>query len=76
MSEENLYMVYGGEMQELHRREFKDLSQVEVVGLFKDYDEARKAWRGAAQRTVDNAHMRFFIVKVEDVKKVDPSKDE
>ena len=41
--------------------EFKDLENVDFVGAFPNYAEAKAAWRGAAQRTVDNAHMRYFI---------------
>lgn len=71
------YLVYGGEIANAEKREFKNPNEIEIVGIFADYEEAFKAWRGAAQRTVDNAEMRFFIVQVDQMQQVskDPSSD-
>ena len=41
---------------------FKDLSTVDLVGVYPNYAEAERAWRGKAQATVDNAQMRYFVV--------------
>ncbi|QBX37784.1 DUF4170 domain-containing protein [Brevundimonas sp. S30B] len=57
-----LHLVIGGELRDLTEPTFRDLSQVEFVGAFGSYEEARKAWKARAQATVDNAHMRFFIL--------------
>lgn len=57
-----LHLVLGGELVDLHGHEFRDLSAVDVVGVFPDYASAYAAWKGKAQSTVDNAHMRYFIV--------------
>ena len=59
-----LHLVIGGELKEVGPTacEFKDLEKVEFVGAFPDYASARDAWKSAAQRTVDNAHMRFFVI--------------
>ncbi len=57
-----LHLVFGGELDELDGVTFRDLSHLDVVGIYPNYAEAHKAWKGAAQRTVDNAHMRYFIV--------------
>jgi myo-inositol-1(or 4)-monophosphatase len=57
-----LHLVIGGEMKELGRVEFKDLSAVDFVGAFPNYRAAFDAWKAAAQRTVDNAQMRYFIL--------------
>lgn len=57
-----LHLVFGGELSTLEDVSFKDLSSVDFVGLFPNYAEAEKAWRAKAQSTVDNAHMRYFIV--------------
>ena len=57
-----LHLVFGGELSSLEEVRFKDLSDVDFVGLFPNYAEAEKAWRAKAQATVDNAHMRYFIV--------------
>lgn len=57
-----LHLVIGGELDSLEGVTFRDLSQVDIVGVYPNYAEAHKAWRGKAQQTVDNAHMRYFIV--------------
>jgi hypothetical protein len=57
-----LHLVLGGELSNIEDVEFKDLDQVEVVGLYPNYASAYAAWKGKAQRTVDNAQMRYFIV--------------
>ena len=56
------HLVIGGELSKLDSAEFKDLSKVEMVGVYPDYATAYAAWRGKAQQTVDNAEMRYFIV--------------
>lgn len=55
-------MVIGGRVTDPQTLEFQDLDAVEVVGLYPDYGSAEKAWRSAAQRTVDDAEMRYVIV--------------
>jgi myo-inositol-1(or 4)-monophosphatase len=57
-----LHLVIGGELKALDRPEFADLSSVDFVGAYADYASAYDAWKGAAQRTVDNARMRYFII--------------
>ncbi|WP_333822143.1 DUF4170 domain-containing protein [Pinisolibacter sp.] len=57
-----LHLVLGGELVDLHGHEFRDLSKVDVVGVFPNYESARVAWKAKAQSTVDNAHMRYYIV--------------
>lgn len=58
---QRLHLVFGGELVDPQRTEFRDLSALDVVGFFPDYASAFTAWKGAAQATVDNAHMRYFI---------------
>jgi hypothetical protein len=57
-----LHLVFGGELVATDTVEFKDLSKLRIVGIYPSYKSAYEAWRGAAQATVDNAQMRFFIV--------------
>jgi len=57
-----LHLVFGGEVVSPQSTEFKDLSKVDVVGVFPNYKAALSAWRTAAQATVDNAEMRYFVV--------------
>lgn len=57
-----LHLVIGGELKALDRPEFVDLAAVDFVGAYADYAGAYDAWKAAAQRTVDNARMRYFII--------------
>ncbi|MEO1493737.1 MAG: DUF4170 domain-containing protein [Pseudomonadota bacterium] len=56
-----LHLVFGGELVDPQRNEFRDPDNLDVVGIFPSYAKAYEAWKGAAQRTVDNAHARYFI---------------
>jgi hypothetical protein len=58
---QRLHLVFGGELTDPTKTVFKDVSAIHVVGIFPSYEEAFKAWKAEAQRTVDNAHMRYFI---------------
>jgi hypothetical protein len=57
-----LHLVFGGELTDLANVEFKDLEKLDIVGVYPNYATAYAAWRAKAQQTVDNAHMRYFIV--------------
>ena len=57
-----LHLVFGGELTRLDSTEFKDLTQLDIVGVYPNYATAYAAWKGKAQATVDNAQMRYFIV--------------
>ncbi|MGH1353074.1 MAG: DUF4170 domain-containing protein [Methyloligellaceae bacterium] len=59
---QKLHMVFGGELSALDKVEFKDLKDLDIVGIYPNYAEAYDAWKSAAQRTVDIANMRYFIV--------------
>ncbi len=56
------HLVFGGELVDLGGTEFRDLAQLDIVGIYPSYASAHAAWKAAAQRTVDNAHMRYFVV--------------
>ena len=68
-----LHLVIGGELTDLSTTTFKDLSQVEFVGVFPSYATAYAAWKAKAQQTVDNAHMRYFVVHLHRL--LDPGQD-
>ena len=57
-----LHLVFGGEVESLSDVRFRDVGALDVVGIFPDYASAHAAWKAKAQQTVDNAHMRYFIV--------------
>lgn len=57
-----LHLVFGGELTDLDSHEFRDLANLDIVGIYPDYQSAYAAWKGAAQRSVDNAMIRYFIV--------------
>ena len=58
---QRLHLVFGGELVDPQRTEFRDVNDIHIVGMFPDYASAKDAWKAEAQRTVDNAHMRYFI---------------
>ena len=58
---QRLHLVFGGELVDLDGTEFRDPSAIDVVGIFPDFASAQAAWKGAAQRTVDSAQIRYFI---------------
>ena len=68
-----LHLVFGGELNSLDSVEFKDLSKIDVIGVFPNYATAYAAWKGQAQKTVDNALMRYFIVHMHRL--LDPATD-
>lgn len=57
-----LHLVFGGRVADPQGLDFEDLAKIDVVGFFKDYKSAEKAWRGAAQKTVDDAQMKYVVV--------------
>ena len=67
------HLVFGGELVSLESTEFKDVTALDIVGIFPDYAAAHAAWKGAAQRSVDNAHMRYFVVHLHRL--LDPALD-
>jgi hypothetical protein len=71
--EQLLHFVFGGELIDLDGVEFKDLDALEIIGIYPNYASAYDAWKAAAQRTVDNAHMRYFIVHMHRL--LDPDDD-
>jgi hypothetical protein len=67
-----LHLVFGGELTAVGTTEFKNLEGVDIVGIYPNYASAHAAWRAKAQATVDNAHMRYFIVHLHRI--LDPAK--
>jgi len=61
---QRLHLVFGGELVSPQKNVFKDVSAIHIVGMFPDYASAFSAWKAEAQRTVDNAHMRYFIAHI------------
>ncbi|MDF2370536.1 MAG: DUF4170 domain-containing protein [Rhizobiaceae bacterium] len=57
-----LHLVFGGELDELSEVRFRDLDELDIVGIYPNYKAAYEVWKSKAQQTVDNAHMRYFIV--------------
>ena len=57
-----LHLVFGGELEDVADVTFKDLDMLDIVGVYPNYASAYAAWKAKAQGTVDNAHMRYFIV--------------
>lgn len=62
MSESKLHLVFGGRVADPRGLDFLSTDKLDIVGIFPNYRQAEEAWRGAAQRTVDDAEMRYVIV--------------
>lgn len=72
-SNQLLHLVFGGQLVRPNANEFIDPKKLHIVGIYPNYAEAYKAWRGATAATVDDAHMRYFIVHLH--RFLDPEKD-
>jgi hypothetical protein len=63
-SKQLLHFVFGGELKKTDAIEFQDLRKLDFVGMYPNFEEARRAWAAKAQATVDNAQMRYFVVHI------------
>ena len=63
-SKQLLHLVFGGELKATQDVEFKDLTKLDIVGIFPNFAQAKAAWAAKAQSTVDNAQMRYFVVHI------------
>ncbi|MCZ4261455.1 MAG: DUF4170 domain-containing protein [Limimaricola soesokkakensis] len=61
---QRLHLVFGGELIDPSKNVFRNTDDIHIVGMFPDYASAYSAWKSEAQRTVDNAHMRYFIAHI------------
>lgn len=61
---QRLHLVFGGELVDPTKSVFKNVDDIHIVGMFPNYAAAYDAWKENAQRTVDNAHMRYFIAHI------------
>lgn len=62
MEKPKLHLVFGGRVSDPQTLDFTDLDNIDIIGIFANYDEAEEAWRSAAQRTVDDAEMKYVVV--------------
>lgn len=58
---QRLHLVFGGELVSPAKNVFRNVGDIHIVGIFPDYASAYNAWKAEAQRTVDDAHTRYFI---------------
>lgn len=68
---QRLHLVFGGELVDPQSNVFRDVANLHIVGMFPDYAAAFNAWKAEAQRTVDNAHMRYFIAHIHRLREAD-----
>ncbi|MBB5073436.1 hypothetical protein HNQ69_000557 [Bartonella callosciuri] len=59
---QSLYLVFGGELKNLNSNQFKNIDDLDVVGIFPDYKSAQETWQAKAQSSVDNALQRYYIL--------------
>lgn len=69
-----LHIVIGGELKDVQGIEFRDPGEIEFVGAYPNYEEAKSAWKAKAQSSVDNALMRYFVIHAHRL--LDPSTDD
>ncbi|MEM8694539.1 MAG: DUF4170 domain-containing protein [Pseudomonadota bacterium] len=62
MSENKLHLVFGGRVSDPRTLDFNDFESMDLVGIFPNFEEAEEAWRANAQRTVDDAEMKYVVV--------------
>jgi len=74
MARQLLHLVFGGELKDPGGTEFVDTDKLDIVGIYPNYKQAYEAWRAAAQRTVDDAHVRYFVVHLHRL--LDPGESE
>jgi hypothetical protein len=72
-NKQHLHLVFGGELEDLQGVAFRDPSKLDIVGVYPDQDSALAVWKAKSHATVDNAHMRYFIVHLH--KLLDPDHD-
>lgn len=63
-SENELYLVYGGKVEDPQGNDFIDPGDLEIVGFYGAYDEALDAWRSVSQRHIDEAFVKYRLVRV------------
>ena len=73
LNKQLLHLVFGGELTSIDGVEFKDPSNLDIVGIYPNYEQARRAWKAKAQQTVDQAQTRYFIVHMHRL--LDPETD-
>jgi hypothetical protein len=61
---QRLHLVFGGELVDPTVKTFRDVDEIDIVGIYPNYDSAFSAWKSKAQQTVDNAHTRYFIAHI------------
>lgn len=61
---QKLHLVMGGRVTDPRGLEFQDPESLHVVGVYSNYEAAEDAWRAQAQRTVDDAEMRYVVVHI------------
>jgi hypothetical protein len=71
-----LHLVFGGRVTDPRTFDFEDVSKLDIVGVYPNYRQAEAAWRGAAQRTVDDAQMRYVVVHIHRLLEDVPSPDD
>lgn len=72
MSKPKMHLVFGGRVSDPRGLDFEDVSALDLVGIFPDYASAEQAWRGKAQRTVDDAAMKYVVVHLHRFMEPDP----
>ncbi len=71
MAKQLLHLVFGGRLKDPRSVDFMNTAELDLVGIYPSYAEAFEAWRAKANATIDDAHMRYFVVHLHRL--LDPS---
>lgn len=72
---QKLHLVMGGRVRDPQGLDFVNLDALDLVGVYPDFASAEDAWRTNAQKTVDDAEMKYVIVHLHRLLEPDLPKD-
>ncbi len=76
MTSPKLHLVFGGRVKDPQTLDFCELDKLDIVGIFPDFAEAEEAWRSSAQRTVDDAEMKYVVVHLHKLWSLTPKRSD
>ncbi len=63
-TDKELYLVYGGKIEDPQGNDFVDPGALEIVGFYTAHNEALEAWRAVSQQHIDEAFVKYRLVRI------------